>query len=428
MTTHSLKSKTKSQKDLANASKGYQAAKFEADALLKALDMDSIDSSSEDDTPELQASLTQSSIAETDNVFTIENQTESVGKRIKQEAVNIHNEYVKGVNTGVEAKLVTDLGLSSILDLTHEEDVGTFTALKYISKLQSLESTSEANFIYIEIFRHVALTLHEDANLINRITENNGFISEQDIYTLWLPIIKRFVSIKKIIRTKQGEAINLFTTKRKQTQYFDHEKVKGFKIDLRLLLDYDRNEIDLCAGEVAINTYDSNKLIHDRSKSIRESKEICDHRIEAGLGRDSIHLFREGPFVCQDMFRFPQNIKELPEFIHIINGLEYLIECNQIEANELIEIYDKIYRFYNPSLNSEPNTSINRNKPVIPPQLFCKGKRRLFHERVIIEKDSPEAVMSEMKGAEDMFGWVEMDDNTWYDSVTSEKSDVSPYR
>lgn len=203
MTTLNLRSKTKSQKDLANAAKDYQAAKFEADALLKALDVDSIDSSSSDDTLELPAPLTQSAIAETDNVFTIENQTESVGKRIKQEAVNIHNEYVKGVNIGAEAKLVMDLGLSSILDLTHEEDVyqkyifsdqewkqledyfnkkykfkitatipknvtdtwstvaqlainrGPFTALKYISKFQSLESTSEVNFIYFEIFRHV---------------------------------------------------------------------------------------------------------------------------------------------------------------------------------------------------------------------------------------------------------------------------------
>ncbi|KAI7878382.1 uncharacterized protein EV154DRAFT_55753 [Mucor mucedo] len=62
---------------------------------------------------------------------------------------------------------------------------------------------------------------------------------------------------------KQGETINLYTTKRKQAQYFDHEKVKGFKIDVRLLLNYGRNEIDLCAEEVAINTYETDKLIHD---------------------------------------------------------------------------------------------------------------------------------------------------------------------
>lgn len=67
---------------------------------------------------------------------------------------------------------------------------------------------------------------------------------------------------------KQGETINLFTTQRKQARYFDHEKVKGFKVDVRLLLDYDRNEIDLCVGEVAIIAYNTDKLIHNRSKCI----------------------------------------------------------------------------------------------------------------------------------------------------------------
>lgn len=103
-------------------------------------------------------------------------------------------------------------------------------------------------------------------------------------------------------------------------------KIKRFKINVRLLLDYDRNEIDLWAAEVAINAYDTDKLIHDRSKCIRESKEICDHHIEAGLGRDSvgwgiqiaglearlmpIHLFREGLYIAvrQDKLRFRQNI------------------------------------------------------------------------------------------------------------------------
>lgn len=79
------------------------------------------------------------------------------------------------------------------------------------------------NELKLTIFYRI-LTLHEDANLINSITENNGSISEQDVYTLWFPIIKRIVSIKKIIRMKQGETINLFTTKRKQARYFDHEK------------------------------------------------------------------------------------------------------------------------------------------------------------------------------------------------------------
>lgn len=109
------------------------------------------------------------------------------------------------------------------------------------------------------------------------------------------------------------------------------------------MLNYNQTEIDLCAGEVATNNFDSDKLIHDRSKCLRESKEICDHHAEAGLGRDSVgwsiqisglearlmsmHRFREGLFVavCQHKLSFPRNIKELPEFLHTLKGLEYLI-------------------------------------------------------------------------------------------------------
>lgn len=113
-------------------------------------------------------------------MFTVENKTESVGQRIKQEAINIHRPYTKGTDVSAAAKIVMNLGLSSILDFTREEDVyqrcifsnqewklledyfnkkykfeitaqlainrGNFTALKYISKIQSLESTSEVNF------------------------------------------------------------------------------------------------------------------------------------------------------------------------------------------------------------------------------------------------------------------------------------------
>ncbi|RCH84365.1 hypothetical protein CU098_006202, partial [Rhizopus stolonifer] len=496
-TTHNLRSKTKLQKNLANAAKEYQTAKYEADVFLKALDVDSSDSSSEDDgTVELQTPLTQSAIEESDNVFTTENQAESVGKRIKQEAVNIHNEYVKGVDVGTQAKLVMELEWKQLEDYFNKKyklkttttipktvidtwstvaqlatRKGAFVALKYTAKIQSLESTSEVNYIFLEILKHMqklilfysVLVLHQDTDLINGIIENNGSISEQDVYALWFPIIKKIISMKKIIRMKQGETTNLYTTKRKQAQYFDHEKVKGFKIDARLLVDYGRNEIDLCAGEVAVNTHDADKLIHDRSKFIREAKEICDRHMEAGLGRDSVgwgiqicglearlvsvHLFREGLFVavCQNRFRFPQNIKELPEFIDTLKGLVYLIERNESEAIKLIGLYDKINRSYNSSLNGETssNRSDNgkmttlstyytpplgeRNKSIIPPQLFRKRKRQLFHERVIIGEDNSKSAMLETKGAADMFGWVEMDDNTWYNTVTGEKSDISPY-
>lgn len=54
----------------------------------------------------------------------------------------------------------------------------------------------------------------------------------------------------------------------------------------------------------------------------------------------------------------------------------------------------------------------DRTKSVIPSPLFYKGKRRLFQERIIIGENSSEAVILEMKGTEDMFGWIKMDDDT----------------
>jgi hypothetical protein len=138
-------------------------------------------------------------------------------------------------------------------------------------------------------------------------------VSEQGVYTIWFPIIKKLVDIRKVARMKQGETVDSFTTKRKQASYLSHDKMKGFKIDMRLLLDYKQTEVDLCSREVASNAKDSDKLAHDRSKCLREAKEILDHHIQTEMGEDaigwtlqiagleahimSVHLYREGLYV-----------------------------------------------------------------------------------------------------------------------------------
>lgn len=162
--------------------------------------------------------------------------------------------------------------------------------------------------------------------------------------------------------------------------------------------------------------YGGDKLAYDRIKCIREAKEILDHHLEAGLGKDSVswglqicgleaclmstHLFREGLVVaiCQNTFQFPQNIKDLPEFIQTLKGLESLIGHNQTEALQLIGIYDKIHRYYSPSLNinadhrSRDNNVVSRptyytpptkdqRKPVVPVQSLRKDKRRLLEKK-----------------------------------------------
>jgi hypothetical protein len=175
---------------------------------------------------------------------------------------------------------------------------------------------------------------------------------------------------------KQGETVNTYTTKRKQIHYYDHDKIKGSKIDARILLDYHKQEIDLCAGEVAINAFEQDKVTHDRSKIIREAKEICDHHVEAGSGNESIgwgiqicglemrvisvHQFRDGLYiaVCQGMLYFPQNIHELPNFIDTLKGLVSLIERTEVQATELIGLYDKIYKAFAPALDQDTSMTV----------------------------------------------------------------------
>lgn len=285
------------KKKLAAAAKEYQSAKVVTDPLLKSLDIE-MSSSQETASTDNAVEQSQAEILDIDNVFTKYNQTDSIGKRIKSEAVVLHNKYLEREVATTE-KFVMDMGLSSILDLSHPEDnlqgylfseedlndyfygrfklqetshmvathidsvsslalkKGLFIALKYLSKIQSLESTEEVLSNYLDIYRHVLVVLGDEKHLLNAIVTNNKSVSEQDVNGIWLPIIKRLSNVRQLIRIKQGETVNSFTSKRKQAAYPDHEKVRGFKIDIRMLLDYENYEFDLCAGEVAINSKES---------------------------------------------------------------------------------------------------------------------------------------------------------------------------
>jgi hypothetical protein len=64
---------------------------------------------------------------------------------------------------------------------------------------------------------------------------------------------------------------------------------------------------------------------------------------------------------------------------------------------------------------------------VLPLQLFGHRKRQLFHERIVIGDYDQEPELLEKMGAEDMFGWANMSDGSWHNSVTGERKDTFPY-
>jgi hypothetical protein len=71
--------------------------------------------------------------------------------------------------------------------------------------------------------------------------------------------------------------------------------------------------------------------------------------------------------------------------------------------------------------------SENRAVSVIPTELFTNAKRQLFLERIIIREGPSEPSSLDMGVGTDMFGWLERSDGTWYNMVTGEKGDASPY-
>lgn len=65
--------------------------------------------------------------------------------------------------------------------------------------------------------------------------------------------------------------------------YSNDHSIIDFKVDFRLLLDDNNNEIDLASGEVAISSFDEDKVVHGESKLLREAKNITDRHISSYL-------------------------------------------------------------------------------------------------------------------------------------------------
>lgn len=83
---------------------------------------------------------------------------------------------------------------------------------------------------------------------------------------------------------EKGETVNPSSTQKKKAQYPDENSIIFFKIDFRFLGYYCEEEIDLVAGEIAINSEDEEKIIHDYDKGLREAKDIVDHHVRHCLG------------------------------------------------------------------------------------------------------------------------------------------------
>ncbi|KAI9009927.1 hypothetical protein CLU79DRAFT_686200, partial [Phycomyces nitens] len=80
---------------------------------------------------------------------------------------------------------------------------------------------------------------------------------------------------KGIVYVVTGESENAYSTESKKEQYPQTKSIHGFKIDIRLVLKVEEEEIDVAVGECAKKNGD-NKAINDNAKLLRECKDTID--------------------------------------------------------------------------------------------------------------------------------------------------------
>ncbi|KAL9541889.1 hypothetical protein MBANPS3_008874 [Mucor bainieri] len=129
-----------------------------------------------------------------------------------------------------------------------------------------------------------------------QLSKSDGTIAALLVLKAVLKIMKKYPSMlikppsKKVtesdylrcnlIRIKSGESINSASNNNKNEQYVTASSIKSLKIDFRLLVDIGKDEIDVGAGECALN--DANdKAIEDEGKLMRETKDALDKFVKS---------------------------------------------------------------------------------------------------------------------------------------------------
>ncbi|KAI9006707.1 hypothetical protein CLU79DRAFT_879225, partial [Phycomyces nitens] len=96
---------------------------------------------------------------------------------------------------------------------------------------------------------------------------------------LWSLLLELLFPPSENVRIVSAESEYPLTIKEKKILYPKTKHIHGFKIDIRLVVDIDKEELDLAIGECAKRISDS-KSIKDEGKLLREAKDALDGIIQ----------------------------------------------------------------------------------------------------------------------------------------------------
>ncbi|CEP14467.1 hypothetical protein [Parasitella parasitica] len=248
----------------------------------------------------------------------------SLATIIKREAVKCHERFASNPDglTPRQRKIMS-AGLSSILDLTdksfgsqrsiftakqwdyinayfekrlaikrHKLDDDICNTIKIVQNTLGLSGDYECVIEYVDrlkekysksdklkattykIIKHILKIMDNYSHLLYH-NEKKTIRENEYLRLIWSYILELLFPPKGIVHVVTGESENAYSTESKKEQYPQAKSVHGFKIDIRLVVEVEEEEIDVAVGECAKKN-DDNKAINDNAKLLRECKDTID--------------------------------------------------------------------------------------------------------------------------------------------------------
>lgn len=191
--------------------------------------------------------------------------------------------------------------------------------------------TRTASFGYTSLYQKlmimesILLTVQNESFLLSTINERTlsqlRKISEGDtFFKVRSPIIDGLINVNKRLRLKSGETVNLVSTAAKKQLYSEAQQIIGFKVDTRIVYDFEDQEIDLCAGEISKGTSSKAKVWHDDSKFIRERNDILNQLYDLCGNRKNHDL--QLCFIHSTMYQYLDLISHFQKtFLHLVDWI-----------------------------------------------------------------------------------------------------------
>ncbi|KAI8972776.1 hypothetical protein BDB01DRAFT_809275 [Pilobolus umbonatus] len=304
------------------------------------------------------------------------------------------------------------------------------------------------------IIKHILRTMNDYRKMLRNASDTN--YRENDYFRiLWSPLLELFFPPSENVRIASAESEYLLSIKEKKVLYPKTKYIHGLKIDIRLVVDINREELDLAIGECAKHNSDS-KSIQDVDKLLREAKDALDGIIQNTHGYNcrlmtyfiqitgthcslsTMELAKNGLYVSKHRhsFNFPSTISDLSKLPITLNHLLQMKKEVNIAADKILQALTTSIggeeSFNCPSVSQKNKrlawmrdtwyTPPREKTSQIPVHMFTPP-----HPLFKIPDDETSEEEAADGGLPDKFGWVKYAENDFFNVLSKESSTENPY-